>query len=92
MAKAGVFMSTLTKKPFQIYLREDQLSALRRIADERGISIALLVRQSIDQLIISLPVTEDPLLDIVGLGDSGLGDLAENHDRYLAEQETSGQG
>ncbi|MCL4261557.1 MAG: hypothetical protein KJ069_00005 [Anaerolineae bacterium] len=78
-------MSTLAKKPFQIYLREDQLSALRRIADERGTSVALLVRQSIDQLIMSLPVTEDPLLDIVGLGDSGLSDLAENHDRHLAK-------
>lgn len=83
-------MSTLTKKPFQIYLREDQLSALRRIADERGTSIALLVRQSIDELIVSLPVAEDHLLDIVGLGDSGLGDLAENHDRYLAEMDIAG--
>ncbi|GIK55632.1 MAG: hypothetical protein HND44_05135 [Chloroflexi bacterium] len=84
-------MSALTKKPFQVYLREDRLSALRCIADKRGTSVALLVRQSIDELIVSLPVAEDPLLDIVGLGDSGLGDLAENHDRYLAEMETAGQ-
>jgi len=31
------------------------------------------------------PPDGDPLRDIIGMIDSGLGDLAENHDRYLAE-------
>ncbi len=82
-------MSVLTKKPFQIYLRQDQLNALRLTAQKRGVSVAELVRQGVDQLLVSLPVEDDPLLDIVGLGDSGLGDLAENHDQYLADQEAA---
>jgi hypothetical protein len=80
-------MATLAKKPFQIYLRPDQLDKLRHIAERRGVSIAALVRQGVDQIIVTLPVEDDPLLDIVGLGDSGLGDLAENHDVYLAEED-----
>ena len=81
-------MVALTKKPFQIYLRQDQMAALRQIAEKRGVSIAELVREGVDHLLVSLPVEDDPLLDIVGLGDSGLGDLAEKHDEYLADLET----
>ena len=80
-------MTTLTKKPFQIYLRQDQMTALRQIAEKRGVSIAELVREGVDHLLVSLPVEDDPLLDIVGLGDSGLGDMAEKHDEYLADLE-----
>ena len=34
-------------------------------------------------LLEGLPPEEDPLLDIIGLYDSGTGDLAENHDEHL---------
>lgn len=30
---------------------------------------------------------EDPIWKLVGIGDSGLKDVAANHDRYLAEGE-----
>ena len=30
---------------------------------------------------------EDPIWGLLGVGDSGLGDVAANHDRYLAEAE-----
>jgi hypothetical protein len=36
-------------------------------------------------LIVRLPVSEDPLLDIVGLYDSAPEDLSERHDKYLVE-------
>ena len=78
-------MSDAKKKPIQIYLREDQMETLRRVAERRGDSIAALVRQGVDLLLESLPPQEDPLLDIIALYDSGLGDLAERHDEYLAE-------
>lgn len=29
----------------------------------------------------------DPIWKLIGIGESGLGDVAENHDRYLAEEE-----
>lgn len=80
-------MTTLTKKkkPFQIYLRTDQLEALRQLAQQQDVSVAALVRQGVDQLLLSIPVEDDPLMDIIGLGDSGLDDLSINHDAYLAE-------
>ena len=31
------------------------------------------------------PVERDPLYGFVGLGNSGVGNLAEEHDRYIAE-------
>lgn len=72
------------KKPLQIYLREDQMQTLRRVAERQGESIAELVRQGVDLFLDQLPPDEDPLMDIVGLYDSRLGDLADNHDEYLA--------
>jgi len=78
-------MSATKKKPIQIYLREDQMETLRRVAERRGESIAALVRQGVDLLLEGLPPQEDPLLEIIALYDSGLGDLAEKHDEYLAE-------
>jgi hypothetical protein len=77
-------MSTLTKRPIQIYLEQEQDRALRALAQKLGVSIAELVRRSIDHYLAALPVEEDPALSIVGLGHSGVGDLAAEHDRYIA--------
>ena len=78
-------MSDSKKKPIQIYLRDDQEIALRSVAERRGESLAALVRAGVDLFLEGLPPDEDPLLDIVGLFDSGVTDLAKNHDAYLAE-------
>ena len=88
-------MSSTTKKPIQIYLRPDQLDSLRALSRRRGESIAGLVRDGVDRLLENLPPEEDPLLEIVALYDSGVGDLAEKHDDYLAEmiqEENQGDG
>ena len=76
-------MTGTKKKPLQVYLRKDQLEALRAVAERRGESIAALGRDGVDMLLDGLPPNEDPLLDIVGLYDSGIDDLAEKHDEYL---------
>lgn len=78
-------MAIKKKKPLQIYLREDQERVLRSIAERRGASIAALVREGVDKLLRDLPPHEDPLLDIVGLYDSGVGDLAEKHDEVISD-------
>jgi len=74
----------LSKKPLRIYLRQDQLDNLRGLAQRRSASLAELVRQAVDGLLKDIPVEEDPLPDIVGLGDSGLGDLAEKRDELAS--------
>jgi Ribbon-helix-helix protein, copG family len=71
----------------QLQLTRDQVAALRRRADETGRSIAALVREAVQSWI-----AEDQrqgrvarALGVVGRFDSGLGDVAENHDAYLDE-------
>jgi hypothetical protein len=81
-------MSTLTMKPVQVYLRPEQIESLRAIAERRKVSMAELVRQGVDRLLEDVPVEEDPLWNIVGIMDGGPHDLAENHDKYLAEMVT----
>lgn len=76
-------MRTLTKKPIQVYLDVDQEEALRALAQKLQVSIAELIRQSVDRFLAELPLEDDPAMRIVALGHSGLGDLARNHDEYI---------
>ena len=78
-------MSALALKPFRVYLRAEQIESLRWLADQRKVSVAELIRQGVDHVVSDVPTEEDPLWDIVGISDSGLGDLAEKHDEYIAK-------
>lgn len=80
-------ISTLTKSPLQVYLRQDQMDSLRVLAERQEVSLSELVRQGVDRLLLEIPVQDDPLWDVVNLGVSGLSDLAAEHDRYLIESE-----
>lgn len=86
-------MVKTAKKPLQVYLRTDQLDALRALAKRRGESMAGLVRAGVDKLLQEVPPEEDPLLEVVGIYDSGIGDLSEKHDEYIAQMiEEENQG
>jgi hypothetical protein len=78
-------MAKPKNKPLQIYLRQDQVNALRRVAERRGESLAELIRQGVDMLLDGLPSEQDPLLEILCLYDSGIQDLAQKHDNYLVD-------
>ena len=90
-------MATLAKEPIQVYLPIEQIDALQALAQERGVTLDALIEQSVDALLANTPDTElpsaevsserDPLWDIIGIGASGVTDLAENHDKYLREFE-----
>ncbi|MEO7133665.1 MAG: ribbon-helix-helix domain-containing protein [Vicinamibacterales bacterium] len=79
-------MSILIKKPLQVYLRQDQMDALRSLALRRKVPLSELVRQGVDEVLAGVPVEDDPLLKLIGLINSGPEDLSENHDEYLAER------
>jgi hypothetical protein len=82
-------------KRFQVYLRPDQIDVLRTLSKRRGTSMSELVREGVDKIFEELPPEENPLLDIIGIFDSGVGDLSEKHDEYLSrtiQEENQGGG
>ena len=80
-------MVTYTPQPISVYLRQDQLDALQAITRQRGVSLDALIQQGVDRLLQTDPpaAPAPSLRDIIGLFQSGLGDLAAQHDDYLAE-------
>ena len=77
-------MSTLTMKPIQVYLAAEQVESLRSVAERRKVSIAER-SEGVDRILADVPAEEDPLWNIIGIMDGGPSDLAENHDKYIAE-------
>lgn len=74
----------------QVQFTEQQASALKAHALAKGLSMAELIRRSVDAFLR----TEAPLsheekkrraLAAVGRFCSGVSDLSENHDRYLTD-------
>ena len=71
-----------------IQLGEEQHRELKRIARERKKSMSALVREGVDKIIQGSVTPEDMkrrALEVVGKYRSGIPDLAEKHDTYLAE-------
>jgi len=74
----------------QIQLTEEQSRQLKRIARAEEVSVAELIRRSVDQF---LQAQADPsyeerkrrALEVIGIAASGQSDISTNHDRYLAE-------
>ena len=75
-----------TKQPLQVYLEQRQDQALRALAAREKTTLSELIRRSVDLLLSQLPPESDPAHAIIALGASRQGDLAGQHDRYLAEE------
>lgn len=75
----------------QVQLTDSQLDVLRRRSDATGKSLAALVREAVAAWIADDERQQriDRALAAIGGFHSGLGDLAENHDRYLDEDASS---
>ncbi len=70
----------------QFYLEPELDRLLEKLADRLGLSKSELIREGVRAVLRErLPVEDDPLMGIVGLGQSEAGNLSEEHDRYLAE-------
>lgn len=78
-----------TLKRTQMYLSEDMLEQVRRVADSEHTTIAEIVRNAVDEFLKKKKKKEvnwdnDPLWDMVGqAGSSGSSDVSVNHDAYL---------
>ena len=74
----------------QIQLTEEQTVQLRLLAAHEGLSVAEIIRRSVDLYLRSRPFVDlderkRNALSIAGKYSSGLTDISENHDAYLAE-------
>ena len=76
-------MKRLKKTPFQVYLEPEQEKMLGALSRATGKSKAAIIRSCISRFIATLPPEKDPAMDIMNLGSSGKGDIAEKHDDYL---------
>jgi len=78
----------LHMKRVQLQLTEAQVSELKARARTTDQPVAALVRDAVDVwLVTNLRRTQiDRALAAIGGYHSGLGDLAESHDRYLDEE------
>lgn len=74
----------------QVQLTAEQSRALRRLASARGVPVALLIREGVDLLVGSSRTADDTdrrrrALAAAGRFRSSLGNLAQEHDRHLAD-------
>jgi len=72
----------------QIQLTEAQAQALRELSRRENISIAKLIRRSLDRFLNSSMIIDDEerrirAIKAVGRFRSGKSDISVNHDRYL---------
>ena len=80
-------MKKLKKIPVQIYLDPEQQRMISLLSKTSGKSKAAIIRSCIYNFIASLPLENDPALNIMDLGASGKKDIAEKHDDYLVSLE-----
>lgn len=74
----------------QVQLTEAQLRILKRLATDRGVSVAALIRESVDLFVRNAGLVDEQehrrrALAAAGRFHSGRPDLAGEHDRYLEE-------
>lgn len=71
-----------------IQLTEDQARGLKERARAQRVSVSALVRESV-QTLLAKPSYDEQIRrrakEAVGFADLGASDVAENHDKYLAE-------
>ena len=79
----NVAVKRLKKIPIQVYLEPEQERIIRLLSKTSGKSKAAVIRSCISRFVASLPLEQDPAMDIMNLGASGKRDIAKRHDDYL---------
>lgn len=73
----------MKKVAIQVYLDPEQDRVLGHLSKTQKRSKGAIIRACIQDYLAKLPPGEDPILKIIGLGDSGHTDISEKHDEYL---------
>ena len=68
-----------------MYIEPGQDNLLELLSKKKGVSKASIIRDGLERFFSELPVDDDPAMGLIGLGSSGMGNLAEIHDQHLAE-------
>ena len=74
----------------QIQLTETQARTLKKVAMDKGTSVAEVIRRAVDNMVQRSPKVSGEerikrALEIVGKFRSGRRDVSQKHDKYLAE-------
>lgn len=75
----------------QVYLTRGTYERLQKRAKEHDVTLALQIREALEgyleqaetKLDDGILHADDPIFKMIGMFDSGLGDLSVNHDHYL---------
>ncbi|NHM27323.1 CopG family transcriptional regulator [Desulfofundulus sp. TPOSR] len=77
----------MKKVPLQVHIDKTLHEQLRFVAKKQKVPQSELVRKYIYQGLEKDLGQKDPAMDIVGLGNGKIPDLAEKHDHYLVISE-----
>jgi hypothetical protein len=71
----------------QVQLTEEQAHAVKRVAAQRGLSMAEVLRQLVDAHLMGSPHSDqlERAARVIGRHRSGRGDVSQEHDRDLSE-------
>ena len=75
----------------QVYLPRETYERLQKRAKQHDVTLALQIREALESYLEQAETrqddgilrADDPIFGMIGLFDSGLGDLSVNHDHYL---------
>jgi predicted transcriptional regulator len=78
----------LSEKRTQVYFPLNLFRRVEEKAKEKSKSSAAIIREAVELYLEKEKEKEidwenDPIFKLAGIASSGLGDLAENHDKYL---------
>ncbi len=74
----------------QVYLPQSIYAKLKKRADDEKLTMATQIREALAQYVVETESRrpkgipdDDPLWDLIGIGNSGLTDASVNHDKYI---------
>lgn len=75
----------------QVYLPREMYDRLQKRAGKYDLTLAVQIRQALEDYLERMEAqaddgilhADDPIFQMIGMFDSGLGDLSVNHDHYL---------